>query len=130
MSKEDVITDAKIAATALVPVGSRRTCSPAPTDTDDDYLVLLDDKTESAFHEFLADYCFVAGGSDIPDSQNNTPPEDRFQSYTLGDVNLIVTESKTFYRRFLAATSVARRLNLLNKQDRIALFQAVLYGNA
>lgn len=46
-----------------------------------------------------------------------------------GDVNLIVTQDNKFYDRFMAATSVAKRLNLLDKADRIALFQAVLYGN-
>lgn len=33
------------------------------------------------------------------------------------------------YDRFIAATAVAKRLNLLDKADRIALFQAVLYAN-
>jgi hypothetical protein len=45
------------------------------------------------------------------------------------DVNLIATSDGDFFRRFLAATQVCIRLNLMNKEDRIALFQAVLYGN-
>ena len=44
-------------------------------------------------------------------------------------VNLIVTRNDTFFNRFMAASSVAKRLNLLDKADRVAVFQAVLYGN-
>jgi hypothetical protein len=42
--------------------------------------------------------------------------------------NLIVTDDLEWHRRFVAATSIAKRLNLMAKADRIALFQAVLYG--
>lgn len=59
----------------------------------------------------------------------NPGTKSRFQSFRCDDVNLIVTVDSEFYNRFVAATSVAMRLNLLEKSDRIALFQAVLYGN-
>lgn len=52
-----------------------------------------------------------------------------FQSFTLGKLNLIITFDPEFYRRFLAATGMAKHLNLLSKDDRVMLFQAVLYGN-
>lgn len=45
-----------------------------------------------------------------------------------GDLNLIVTEDKEFFSKFMAATQIARRLNVLDKGDRIALFRAVLFG--
>jgi len=53
-----------------------------------------------------------------------------FKSYRLDDVNLIVTRQKRFFRKFLAATYVAKVLNLTRKRDRVSLFQAVLYGNS
>lgn len=34
-----------------------------------------------------------------------------------------------FYERFVAATVSARDRNLLNKDDRIALFKEILYGD-
>jgi hypothetical protein len=51
-----------------------------------------------------------------------------FVSLRSGDVNLIVTSDARFAARFLVATRLATQLNLLNKNDRVALFQAVLYG--
>lgn len=131
----------------MVPVGSRVTCNPAPTDTDEDYLLLIDPPVtemnvdgafDRAFYveQVLNRVCWhlrnngwEVGGSLPTDIQCTINPADRFQSWTLDDLNLILTTSYTFYQRFLAATSVSTRLNLLDKKDRIALFQAVLYGN-
>lgn len=112
----------------VTPVGSRVTCVPAPTDTDEDFLAFFEidpaelDKTMNA--------CGWSLGGSLPTDENSCPADERFWSYTNGEVNLIVTKSETFHRRFLAATAVAKRLNLLQKPDRITLFQAVLYGNS
>ena len=51
-----------------------------------------------------------------------------FRSFRKGDMNIITTESMEFFDRFMTATALAKRFNLLEKADRIALFQAVLYG--
>lgn len=116
-------------ALSVTAVGSRVTCAPSPTNTDRDWLVLV---TPEKWNDFCA-YLFAAGwecgGSDIPDEVNEIPPELRFSSFTLGIENIIATQSEDFHRRFIAATSVSQRLNLMDKADRIALFQAVLYGN-
>jgi hypothetical protein len=55
-------------------------------------------------------------------------PADEFAPFSNGEVDLIVTKSPHFARRHRAATHVCKRLNLPNKQDRIAVYQAVLYG--
>ena len=111
---------------AWSPVGSRHTCSPPPTNTDNDTLCWVEDAR--LFAEIAESHGFVAGhcGSDPSDNPNNAP----FLSLRQGDENLIVTEDYVFYRRFVAATAVAKSLNLMAKQDRIDLFQAVLYGNS
>lgn len=114
---------------SMIAVGSRVTCFPAPMDTDCDWLVMLSKEQVEAFENEMNVGGWALGGSDIPDASNLTPEADRFHSYTLREQNLIVTTSEVFHRRFLAATSVSKRLNLLIKDDRIALFQAVLYGN-
>ena len=43
--------------------------------------------------------------------------------------NLIITSSWKFYHKFAAANDLAVKLKLTDKQDRIALFQYILYGN-
>lgn len=116
--------------TQIVPVGSRVTCWPAPTDTDADYLVYVEAEQAGRFLERMLPEGYVAGGSRVEEnSQELINGESGFVSFVHGEVNLIVTSNWTFYRAFLAATSVAKRLNIMDKADRIALFQAVLYGN-
>jgi hypothetical protein len=112
------------------PVGSKVTCKPPPTDTDTDILVKVEDIEVFACHAELLGYGQSHRASRIAPS----PPDSGSMAFVSlrredDNVNLIVTASDEFVRKFLAATSVARRLNLLDKRDRIALFQAVLYAN-
>lgn len=115
--------------------GSRVTCVPAPTDTDQDVIVLVRDINDTAkdskhpkhYKEYvksievpLMSAGYVCGGSGEGD--------DEFESWTKGEVNLILTADPNFYARFVAATTVARRLNILDKEDRKALFRSVLYS--
>lgn len=116
-------------ARAFAPVGSRVTCNPAPTDTDIDVLVLLNWRARGVgFLTALNGRGWILGGSDMLDE--SARQKSPFESWTLGNVNVIATRDEGFYARFLAATSIAKHLNLLRKDDRIALFQGMLYGNA
>lgn len=108
-------------------VGSRVTCSPPPTDTDQDVLCLVRNDKIASLVGRLDGAGWVRGGSNARNT--NMGHVAGFDSYTKGDINLLLTADDNFHRRFLAATSVAKHLNLLVKADRIALFQAVLYGN-
>ena len=45
-----------------------------------------------------------------------------------GNSNYIFTDDAEFYDRYVAATLLAKKYNLLNKVDRIQLFHTVLYG--
>lgn len=103
------------------PVGSRVTCDPAPQDTDEDFLIYGDHAERligNGFHQEGSPEFYTgndAGG---------------FRSFRKGRVNVITTPDHDFFLRFMAATELARRFNLQRKADRIALFQAVLYGVA
>lgn len=103
------------------PVGSRVTCNPAPMDTDEDWLVLVLDDPEQA----LIAAGFTQDGSPEFYTGNDAGG---FRSWRLGEINVVTTQDNEFYDRFMTATYLAKRFNLLNKGDRIALFQAVLYG--
>jgi hypothetical protein len=111
------------------PVGSRVTCNPAPTDTDEDFLCLIKLEDFNKLEETLYEDKYTRDGSIIIDEQTGLN-QGGFVSYKSGDTNLIVTSSAEFFRRFMAASSVAKKLNLLDKNDRIDLFQATLYGNS
>jgi len=104
----------------IEPVGSRVTCLPPPADSDEDYLALpLSDR--------LFKKALEAAGFQTTTDDTYAGMKSEFTSYKKGELNVIVTTNATFYDAFIAATHVAKRLNLLNKADRIALFQAVLY---
>jgi hypothetical protein len=103
----------------IVPVGSRVTCSPPPMDTDEDFLVLTDDTyaTRKQLEEFGFEYdstTYAASGSTF------------FISMRMGQVNYIITSNPEWYDAFLTATYICKRLNVLDKEDRIAVFDAIM----
>lgn len=105
-------------------VGSRITCFPPPTNTDQDVLILSHYKRLTAL---LKKDGWIPGGS-APTSARPVGGSEVFESYRKDDINLIITPSESFYRKFMHATELSTRFNLQNKSDRIALFQAILYG--
>lgn len=115
-------------------VGSRVTCNPPAVGTDQDVLVLvkyiegtanaLDSSPEAwrevdAMHRDLRHSGWLLGGSGDHD--------DDFESWTHGDVNLILTDSEEFYSLFVCATALCKKLNIMDKEDRKAVFRSVLY---
>lgn len=116
--------------------GSRVTCRPAPTNTDQDVIVLVADilatasrerRPGSAMKEYaamssgLASSGWCVGGSGEGD--------DDFESWTKGDINLILTADNDFYEKFVTATTVCQNLNIMEKHKRQMVFQSILYGN-
>lgn len=106
------------------PVGSRETCSPPPDDGDYDYLCLVVNREE--FVKEAAKYGFTDETVQTPEKYLGTSR--RFTSLRRGELNLIASDDEAFIQEFRAATSIAKKFNLLKRDDRVALFQAVLYG--
>jgi hypothetical protein len=103
-------------------VGSRFTCDPPPTDTDEDYILLTRHGAVDGALRGLIRHGFELNTDD--DMYEEMP---EFWALRKGVFNVIVTDNLPFYERFLAATALAKQRNLLDKQDRINLFRAVLY---
>lgn len=108
-----------ISGAKMVMVGSRATCSPPPTDTDEDYLILVDDAEATV--KLLVDMGFEYDR----EKYKGIGPLG-FISLRFGDLNYIVTEDKDFFTNFLSATYLAKKFNLLEKSDRVELFNAVM----
>ncbi len=120
------MVDVALSGVVVVPVGSRVTCNPPPTDTDEDFLVFTRDKaaTIAALRSIGFEY------SADPEKNAryvrlNETSDWRFTSLYFGDLNYIVTDSSFFFERFLTATHVCKMLNLLNKEDRIMVHEAI-----
>lgn len=128
----------------VTPCGSQAVCDPPPGDKSDyDFLVVVPSPVNSATtHKitsdlvtFLVDHSFAHEGGE------------HYQVQIAGDfmsfrrlcssdgasnqsINLIVTSHQWFAERHKLATFVCRRLNVMNKEHRKTIFQAVLYANA
>lgn len=97
---------------ACYPTGSRFICNPPPTDTDDDRVILVDEFPDP---ESMKDQGWNRDGDDKYASSG-------FESYRNGEKNYILVKSRRKYIQYVAATLVAKELNLTNKEDRINLF--------
>ena len=102
------------------PTGSRYICSPPSLGSDDDTVVWALPGYEAA----LTENGFTSQSDGLEYDTLGA-----FSSWRNGDENYIVTTDEEFYRRFVKATEIAKALNLLNKSDRITLFQGILYDN-
>lgn len=109
------------------PTGSAYICDPPVVNTDSDWVGLLPEDVDlPSFVKTLLSLCgWTAGGSIV--ASGRAP---LFASLRQGSLNLMVTSDSDFFRRFVAATELAKRWNVTEKDRRIELFQAVLYGNA
>ena len=90
-------------------------------DTDIDILCHVSDLNDFIDYADLQD--FELGSYLVPDSRAMT-----FVSLKRDQFNLIVTTDLDFIDKFMLATRTASVLNLLRKDDRVCLFQAILYG--
>lgn len=111
-------------------VGSRVTCNPPPLDTDQDVLCMVHHDNRDLMLRKMTAEGFTLEGSWPANMQCTTPNNSVFESMRKGSMNYIITSDDDFYKRFNAATELAKKLNIMTKAGRIELFQAVLYGNA
>ena len=107
--------------------GSREICNPPVLDTDDDTVLLVADLREFTLKAVAIG--FEIGGSDVMARVDFEHESQKFVSLTCVDDNLIVVDDDSFFERFMLATRVAKKLNVATKENRIVLFQAILYGN-
>lgn len=105
--------------------GSSVICNPPVLDTDIDFIIYSDELEELG--EFITKEGYSASCTDKEEYQLES---EGFKCYRKDNINLIVTNDNDFYVRWVLATKTAKMLNLLRKQDRITLFQAILYGVA
>jgi hypothetical protein len=121
----------------VTPCGSRVTNNPAPEESDWDYLIHILPSCSSYDKEHaLVNVCealhslgWVHEGSEYYQSKAHTMILDGgFMSWRREEVNLIVVLDDRFAHQHRLATCLCTKLNLPDRDDRVAVFQAVLYG--
>lgn len=103
----------------ILPTGSRHIVSPPVMDTDEDYVVYIDDEPLKDVALHLEDFGWKM-------DSNKKYHNGNFFSVRQGDINLIVVNNLNYFRRWEWATELAKKLNLKEKEDRVALFEHVL----
>jgi len=111
-------------ANACVYVGSRITCNPPPTDTDQDILVWVDgNKGYDLLDSWLDRNDWEYEGDEKYQMSH-------FSSWrkTIQDVeyNAIVTTSEVWFNRFLEATLLCKKENAMSKKRRIEIFDSIM----
>ena len=123
---DEVIKKLRAAGCVVKMCGSKVTCDPPPFGTDTDYRVSVP-RGETFVRDvvsILGDEGFQWEGSE----HYQDAAASGFMSWRKGDVNFIVSSNREWLAKHVVATAPSKRLNLLEKADRIALFPAVLYG--
>ncbi len=105
--------------------GSSVICDPPVTDTDIDYVIYTNEEVK--LDTFLKCKGFTKS---CADEQEYDLEEEGFTCYRRENINLIIINERSWYRKWVLATKVARKLNLKVKADRVMLFRAILYGDA
>lgn len=105
--------------------GSTYICNPPPENTDIDYLVFC--QSQGMFDECV-DYLLsndfdIDCGEHYQDASDNT-----FSSFSNKPINFIVTKNYNFAVNHRLATEHCKKENMLDKAERIKVFQKYLYG--
>ena len=124
MNINDTLTSVGAVVSAC---GSRTTCVPPPTDTDEDFLVECTPLQLAAVLQVLEDAGYNQDVGEHIDDYDGDDLGELFNSFRKGDTNYIVTWDAGFAERHRRATKLCKYLNLLDKKHRIAVFQVVLY---
>ncbi len=104
--------------------GSRVICNPPVLDTDIDFII-CERGGGIELHKFLIKNGF---NKSCKDDEEYDMESEGFECYRKDNINLIITSNYNWYLKWVTATKLAKKLNLLEKEQRIALFKYVLYG--
>ena len=121
-------------ALRVLHTGSRVICDPPVMNTDDDYLLLIHPVRQWEIRGDLANDGYFGGGSLVAEGLRplSIKPDyserwngSTYRSYKKGNINIILTCDPDYFENFRCSTLLAKKLNLRNKADRVALFEAI-----
>lgn len=109
----------------IAKTGSNYICTPPVEDTDIDFVILCSTLDWEKIQTHLQTLGYTT------ESYITKPSNEKdsiFVSYRKGKINYIITCFPNLFSKFIIATSLAKSLNLQSKQQRITLFQYILYN--
>lgn len=112
---------AGISYNRAVAIGSRHTVFPAVLDTDDDWLILVDNADEAAR------ICIEQGWTDCR-TAGGTNEYGSYRAVRREHVNLVFVEDVDTFLSKHAAALFCARYNITDKEKRCAVFEAIEEG--
>lgn len=106
----------------FIPTGSREICNPPPMDTDYDIVALITDEGWGVPRKFG----FISSSANKEEYELSAFYQ--FECFRFGEINLIITPDKDFFDMWKKVTKIAKEQNLLKKEDRIKLFDDIMYS--
>lgn len=107
--------------------GSRVTCNPIPEGADWDYLIFC--YTEAGVRH-MVNYLGSEGYQWESSEHYQQVAGNGFMSWRKGDTNILLTSNQIWLDLHHQATELCRLENILDKEERIRLFQKVLYNSS
>ncbi len=113
--------------------GSQVTCFPPPGEKSDyDFLVTVIPETDGGVQAAISNIVCILSETGwkwegSPEHYQNQA-SNGFMSWRKGQFNLIITANQDWASRHRAATQVCKQFNLMEKNQRISVFKAALYG--
>lgn len=107
----------------VIQIGSSVTCSPPPENGDIDYLIYVANSQLNNVEITLRSLGFVLEGDEFYDFAI-------FRSWRKGNINCIVAEDLKWVQRFVAASFIAKKLNLQQKKHRVSICRFIIDGLA
>jgi len=99
--------------------GSSVICNPPVTNTDIDFMFYTRDMAKFEAH------LLKQGWKECGEYDVNT---ESWKAYRKDNLNYLLTDDNCYYEKFETATKLATKLNLLDKQQRITLFNFITEG--
>lgn len=107
--------------------GSRVTCDPIPAGADYDYLVFCptDDDVRH-----MVNYLGAENYKWESSEHYQQVAQTGFMSWRRGDCNVLLTSNHVWLERHHVATEKCKQQNILDKEERIKIFQQILYHSS
>ena len=121
----------------MLATGSRVICNPAPTDTDEDWVVQITSLERlKLFRDFLEEDDWAhnvgeryEGHMDLFSEEGELYGFASFKKVVDGTIyNILLVGSHAAFRLWTTATGLAKAMNLTKKSERVELFRAILYN--
>lgn len=137
MLPENIVSKVSRLQGRILATGSRAICNPAPTNTDEDWVIQVTNLERlNLFRDFLVEDGWehdvgeqYEGHMDLFSEEGELSGFASFKKAVDATIyNILLVGSHAAFRLWTTATGLAKAMNLTKKSERVDLFRAILYN--